>query len=278
MRYFQYFLITACLVTVLVYIAGRTKPSATEKPPTPSHHIPTQTSTHPPVITQSAIGKKVSPPHLTKQQQRWALATTAILAEVNGDHHDQLGCTMIDNDSRSLFQDLLRDGWRVTDRASLLDTLEWLETEGHRSEFARMGKDITAMSPMELATIKKRLRNDEAELHRIKIVQEYYGPLGERGILGWDLIRYITVCRWGYAAGYLSEAEAWQCIMPMARELQQNFHSWKELGQNYLIGRDFWSYTGAQVFRSSFYTAFNRLCTEKSSPWVTLPWNLDLGK
>jgi Protein of unknown function (DUF1266) len=42
--------------------------------------------------------------------------------------------------------------------------------------------------------------------------------------------------------GYLAEDEAWEKIMPAAAKLHATFSSWKELGENYLIGREFWSY------------------------------------
>src|SRR5262245_20458401 len=37
----------------------------------------------------------------------------------------------------------------------------------------------------------------------------------------WDLVRYINLCRWGYAVHFFTEDEAWDRIMPVARSLQQ---------------------------------------------------------
>ncbi len=134
------------------------------------------------------------------------------------------------------------------------------------------------MSPSELAALKQRLQNDPEKQYMIEIVEQYYAPVGKKSLLSWDLVRYIALCRWGYVAGYLSEDEAWQRIMPIARKLQKNYHSWKRVGDNYIIGRKFWSYTQTMKNGDEYINALNYLCADKSSPWRTLPWKMDLGK
>ena len=91
----------------------------------------------------------------------------------------------------------------------------------------------------------------------------------------WDLVRYINLCRLGYAVHFLTEDEAWSRVMPGARTLQQLFSSWRELGRSYLIRReqwaqrDDWNANGDYVYR--------QLLWRKTSPWRRIPWNLDLG-
>ena len=53
--------------------------------------------------------------------------------------------------------------------------------------------------------------------------------------------RAVLVARWGYAAGYISEAEAWNYIVPLAQRIQRTFSSWQELGDDYLAGRFTWN-------------------------------------
>lgn len=71
---------------------------------------------------------------------------------------------------------------------------------------------------------------------------KYKDEFGEKSIAAWDYDRYISLCGWGYIAGYLSEEEAWQRIMPAARLLQKTFESWIDLGKNHVVGREFWSW------------------------------------
>ena len=110
------------------------------------------------------------------------------------------------------------------------------------------------------------------------MVTREYERLGAKGLIGWDYARYVSLCRWGYVAGYLSEDEAWVRIMKAARLLQQTYGSWRELGENYLIGREFWS--PAQTARNGqlYEATFQRLVSDPQSPWVRLPWRTPLGK
>ena len=70
---------------------------------------------------------------------------------------------------------------------------------------------------------------------------EHNSKRRRNSLVGWDYCRYIMLCRCGYQVGFLSEEEAWGRIMPMARAIQAAFPSWSELGEDYLVGREFWS-------------------------------------
>jgi hypothetical protein len=96
-------------------------------------------------------------------------------------------------------------------------------------------------------------------------------------ISAWDYDRYVALCGWGYLAGYLSEDEAWQRIMPVARLLQKTFSSWEDLGRNHIVGREFWSWEQTQDRGSLTLQSYKKLLTDPSSPWVKLKWDLDLS-
>ena len=55
--------------------------------------------------------------------------------------------------------------------------------------------------------------------------------------------------------------------MPAARLLQKKFGSWKELGENYIIGRKYWG--GDTEDQTLYDDALVRLLESKESPWVT---------
>ena len=78
-------------------------------------------------------------------------------------------------------------------------------------------------------------------------------------------------------ADYLGEEEAWERIMPVARMLQKTFDSWEDLGRNYIIGRQFWSYEETQKNGYVFVDAYQRLLDMPSSPWNKYPWNMNMS-
>ena len=76
--------------------------------------------------------------------------------------------------------------------------------------------------------------------------------------------------------GYLTEDEAWDRIMPAARRLQRTFDSWKDLGENYLIGREFWSQEETERNGPLYREVYQHLLDDSASPWNRCAWNLDL--
>ncbi len=67
------------------------------------------------------------------------------------------------------------------------------------------------------------------------------------------------------------------CALPIfAQMLQNKFDSWEDLGRNYLIGRQFWSYEKTKEEGHLFEDAYQRLLDMKSSPWNKYPWDMDL--
>jgi hypothetical protein len=94
--------------------------------------------------------------------------------------------------------------------------------------------------------------------------------------IGWNYPRAINLARFGYAAGYLQEDEAWGFIVPAAERLQKTFSSWQELGQVYLEARAKW-YSSRVAYRRQAEYAYRVLLTDQDSPWRKYPWNLDLG-
>lgn len=213
----------------------------------------------------------------TAEQRAWALAAAALLTEANGDRHDVLAGQELTPGNVEAVKRLLRDWWGVTDRRSLLGSLKSLEGRGHRAEFARMGAWLTALTPVRRWLLDLQRRHDFRLNQKVGVVELHYGRLGAKGITGWDFTRFLSLCRWGYAAGYFTEEEAWARMMPAARTLRATFTSWRELGENYLIGRQFWD-PEEQVQSGSLYRqAFDRLLADPASPWNRIPWAVDFG-
>jgi hypothetical protein len=207
--------------------------------------------------------------------QAWALATSAMLQTSEDYRHDLLTGLPPEGGNVEWCKSSLERWWGVGSRADLQEVLSWLKSDGHRLEWNNLAEYVASASDGELSDFASQL--DANAAHSVEMVQKYAAQVGSKSILGFDLCRYVAVCRWGCLCGYLTEDEAWDKIMPVAAKLQATFSSWQELGQNYLIGREFWSYEQSQEDGGQMEMWINYLVTAPGSPWGSNPWDLDLG-
>jgi len=214
---------------------------------------------------------------LTPDQKGWAMATSAILFQRNrGEHYLLAGAPRMDGYVDSL-RNLLSQWWGVRTRSELLDALEYLDTGGHRRKFAGIGAVVTRLPPEVVGWLEARVARLDPELaNQVAVAQRQYTTLGGRSLLGWDYGRYVALCRWGYAVGFLTEDDAWERMMRAARILQPRFGSWSELGENYLIGREFWSLRQTEKDGELYRASYQTLLSDPHSPWKRYPWNLSL--
>jgi hypothetical protein len=211
-------------------------------------------------------------------ERGWALGCAAMLMERNHSRHDVLAADDLTPRSVQINKKLLRDWWDVKNRAEFLDALVWLDEQGgHRKSFDEIGRLVSGMNDKEFKSALAACGSDMEKRQKVTVARQYYKMLGDKSIKGWDYTRYVAMCRWGYTAGYITENEAWTRIMPVARKLQKTFDSWEDLGKNYLIGRQFWSYSHTESSGDLFTAAFNQLMQKKDSPWNRYPWDMDLG-
>jgi|AGTN01.2.fsa_nt_gi Protein of unknown function (DUF1266). len=213
--------------------------------------------------------------------RRWALACPAVLDTSNGDGHNELCGDERTPEAIQQQRESLDRWWGIKSHADLVGIFDWIEKEGgHRIFFEEIEKVLKMPnSEEELEKLRQKYsgRWSQSEFNdKVTIVRQYAPSLKGKGIFGWDYARYIGLCRWGAEAGYLSEEEAWQRLMPAARKVQKHFGSWNELGRNYIIGRRFWNREIALRDATKFNQILTELTTDVSSPWVTIPWNTDL--
>jgi len=210
----------------------------------------------------------------TPEQKKWVLATTALVFEVNKERHDILAGVEaipknIDADKKAL-----NEWWGINSREDLLNSLMWIEESGHRKSFEEMAHYISSINEKQFKEMIEKM--DISKRNKWETVSRYWFSVGKKSLIGWDYCRYIALCRWGYLAGYLSEKETWVKIIPIARMLQKTFDSWSDLGDNYIIGRTFWSYEQMEGNKYLYYKAYNKLIQDADSPWKKIPWNLKL--
>lgn len=206
----------------------------------------------------------------------WALGCSAVLTEVNYDRHDLLAGGEINWKNIGKTKKLIERWWGITSRADLFGNLLWLNGEGTRKRFDVIGVASIGIGDDEYKELLETCNDEEEMVQGIKIARTYYSELRGRGMSGWDYARFISLCRWGHTAGHLGEDEAWELIMPVARVLQKRFGSWEDLGRNYLMGREFWSYKQTKETGYKCEDAYHRLLDMRSSPWNKYPWDMDL--
>lgn len=222
---------------------------------------------------KSISGSEIAVKESVCDSKKWALATSAILTERNGQRHDLLGGSEPTPEVIKEWKKILVDWWGINNRVDLLQDLIWLQEEGHRYEFDKTANYISSISDEEFDKIMKSFWYGTEQKDRFRIVKENYERLGQKSILAWDLIRYILLCRWGYLVGYLSEQEAWDKIMPIARQLQKTFVSWKDLEENYFVGRSFWQTTKDS---KQFKQIYDKFMDDPTSAWNSCPWQTEL--
>lgn len=235
------------------------------------------------LVTADADGNY--PPVLKKQkgdadpsakQKRWALATCALLTEMNGERHDILSSASKTPENVKAAKQVLADWWGIESRGDLLDTLEWIEHGGHRKDFNDIAYALSIATPQQLSSLEQQMDANPDLTNEVNVVKDHGDLSGEESLAGWDFARYVFLCRRGYLVGYLSEAEAWKRIMRAARAMQSSFPAWRRLGDNYLVGREFWSKEQTETDGSQWRKAEGRLLEESDSPWVTIPWDTNL--
>jgi hypothetical protein len=235
------------------------------------------------MITASALPSKAANTKTAPAQskthttaQLWALACPALLTEINHARHDVLWCyNPPDAENVEEEKRALKKWWNVSSRSDLFATLAWIENGGHRAHWDDFR---TAFFTGDVRELRERWGDEDSEIvRRMAIIRTYGRELGGKSLIGWDYCRYIALCRWGVLCSYISQEEAWKTIMPAARLLQRTFSSWSDLGQNYLIGREFWSLGATEDSGGEYRQNYQKLLTDKSSPWVRIPWKTDLN-
>jgi tetratricopeptide (TPR) repeat protein len=209
--------------------------------------------------------------------QQWAIACSSQLSATNGFGLHSLSGQALTEENKLAAAESMEEGWRITSRADLLTQLHYLNSEGGHDSLWQSYLRIKRgeLRPEKVDHVARDvLRGDFKE--RMAVVDQYGDALGDRGLGAWDLCRYIYLVRRGYLLGLVSEKEAYRLMLPIAIKIQQKYSSWEQMNEEYLIGRKFWSYKEWKEGIDKSNRITKLLLTQKTSPWVTLPWKTKL--
>lgn len=189
---------------------------------------------------------------------RWFNASYAILTEVNGWDYNQFAGLPANKNSALINQELLKEWWDTTDRASADETLEWILAEGHRAEFIEnmkyMEENGLGQVPLEErgAFLEENFEVTSEDIEFIKNSYAMYEEYGEDAILGWDYCRAMNLLGFFYLAEYYTQEEALDKSLEIAKIIQPLFSSWDDLIDSYLRGYEYWSQESSEERRAIY--------------------------
>jgi hypothetical protein len=216
---------------------------------------------------------------LTKPQL-WAISLTGIMTEINNSNRNALYASTMDERGRDTWRNTLSRDWGITTRAELFETLDSLETGGHAASFREIQEIIRELlkagdNSSAVSTVFNRYEWDVTKYNRFMFVAANWNEYEYLTIKAWDLGRSISLCRWGYNAGFITENEAWERIFRIAKIIQPLYRSWEEYGYDYFMGRIFWA-SGFEEEISYIEWTEPIYMKLMNSYWSWLDWNIDL--
>ena len=132
----------------------------------------------------------------------WLNGTYAIQLEANSmDLHMVGGIYETSDEEVDGVKRMLKEGWGIKNRATLIEKVQWLLDGGHRVKYAKVGLENIAF---------------------------------------WDYSRAISILGWGYAVGYITIDEYLYQSIPIGWMIQKDYDSWETAGKAYLEGYKHW--------------------------------------
>lgn len=138
-------------------------------------------------------------------------------------------------------RETLADSWSIYGRTDLIETVASMTVAGHNLDFLEAAAIADSLTDAELEDLIAQ--SGEVDAYMWPYTKALSEKWGDKGILAWDLFRMSNLAQWGYAAGYVTYAEALALVEPAATLLCETFSSWDEAYENYLDGYNWWNRT-----------------------------------
>jgi len=155
---------------------------------------------------------------------------------------------------------ILAEWWSIRNHEDAITKRNWLHMEGHTREA------IYFIQGGGLANAGEDLRG------RIAYAREHEDEILQSGLLAWDLGRLVSVARWSYTGGLISQAEAWEWITSISPPLHDAYDSWETFGRGWMLGYRYWN-NGKQA-DPGFAKKLDWLLNDSASPWKNVGWVL----
>jgi hypothetical protein len=167
------------------------------------------------------------------------------MTERNKSNRNALNASEMNEAGKKTWLNVLRRDWSINNREELLQTLEKMEYDGHAASLKYIQQIIREIINVKqdysIVGLYNKYKLTSKQYNYLKFTFLNWNQFNNRSILAWDLGRNISLCRWGYNVGFLTEEEAWEKIMYYAKKIQLFYNSWEEYGYDYYMGRVFWA-------------------------------------
>ena len=119
----------------------------------------------------------------------------------------------------------LKQQWEITNGTEAKETLNGLLSLQRSNEFA----PIFQQSTKELSSIQKDISNGLGlDLNSVAQVKSAYA---------WDICRAVSLAKWCYWVGYLTENETWEIMKKAAEIATSKGKNWSDYTVSFLLGR-----------------------------------------
>jgi hypothetical protein len=198
-------------------------------------------------------------PTINKSYQ-WAVACGADLIHLRADIINDL-TTGTDGET---CRDTLSSDWGIDSKEDFIEMADSLLSGRHSQIYNKLAQGES------VEDYEEEKENLDAALEMFKSA----GLLSKTpNMIIWDLGRLINISRFTFDAGLIDRKTALSYIKEAALLVKKNYKSWKELSLGYQFGRAVWG--GLEQY-DELQEGMEQLLTEEDSPWVTLPFDMEL--
>lgn len=218
---------------------------------------------------------------LTEDQQR-KLLLSGVFSAQKATLFNVVKTGMDSNERDKMFT----QGWGITDKASAIDTLDYLRLSGTRRYFPQVVESLKLKNKQEIQQyINDTFENEEDVRNCWEQVQyafESMEPLMKEQIIkdendfvrigpdAWDAGRLVFMARLCREHNYITDEQLWQYIDAADEIAHRTLTNWEDFGKSYIIGRCLWCGT-ANYFEVMAGHAKD-MYTKPTSPWKTFPF------
>lgn len=189
---------------------------------------------------------------------RWFNASNSMLIYVNGWDYQLYGGLEPNETSQEIAKQILDNSWGVTDKASADEIINWLLSEGHRTEFAEEMEFLVECGIAEVeegeraSFLYENFEISEEDAQSYANWFNKYEESGEDAASGWDYNRALSQLANFYLAGYYTLEEALDASMDVAKMIQGSFDSWDDYMESYFTGYEYWSEESSEERRGVY--------------------------
>lgn len=228
---------------------------------------------------------------LTDEQLR-RISLSAQYQEQQGGNHFTLSAKI-----GSRAKVFLQQGWGITDRQGLCETIETLLGRIRSADITVIKEEIIVelQEDSNINTEEQRLCSMASIAGKYHITEEddlgdllnmlnnYIADLDAllanqlitssdaitgKDVIGWDIGRAAYLVRVGVEVNYLKTDEAWDYLERAYQRAISTFKTWEEFGRSYIIGRSFWAYSPEVRDVLGFCNVMKWLMKHPDSPWL----------